>query len=198
MSIFLFLTKDGRSSLRKDSGSELGDTVRTTTPTPQLALSQAKCFSLPALSRLHAMLSLWGSKALQMEDKQVNLRTWGLTAVTHGILCMVCMCVCACVSSVFCNPDIVIFASLGLLGPTLYAEVGDTMRVHFKNNADKPLSIHPQGIKYSKSSEGKRSFLSLWQEKTYNPLTVSSTENHSINHVSQNSPQLVKRKMMAV
>ncbi|EPQ04593.1 Coagulation factor V [Myotis brandtii] len=42
----------------------------------------------------------------------------------------------------------------GLLGPTLYAEVGDIMRVHFKNNADKPLSIHPQGIKYSKSSEG--------------------------------------------
>ncbi|KAF6074438.1 coagulation factor V [Phyllostomus discolor] len=42
----------------------------------------------------------------------------------------------------------------GLLGPTLYAEVGDIMRVHFKNNADKPLSIHPQGIKYSKFSEG--------------------------------------------
>ncbi|XP_077013029.1 coagulation factor V [Tamandua tetradactyla] len=42
----------------------------------------------------------------------------------------------------------------GLLGPTLYAEVGDTMEVHFKNKADKPLSIHPQGIKYSKFSEG--------------------------------------------
>ncbi|XP_036129479.1 coagulation factor V isoform X1 [Molossus molossus] len=44
--------------------------------------------------------------------------------------------------------------SSGLLGPTLYAEVGDTMKVHFKNKADKPLSIHPQGIKYSKFSEG--------------------------------------------
>ncbi|XP_008523772.2 coagulation factor V [Equus przewalskii] len=42
----------------------------------------------------------------------------------------------------------------GLLGPTLYAEVGDIMKVHFKNKADKPLSIHPQGIKYSKFSEG--------------------------------------------
>uniref|UniRef100_A0A8C5L535 Coagulation factor V n=1 Tax=Jaculus jaculus TaxID=51337 RepID=A0A8C5L535_JACJA len=42
----------------------------------------------------------------------------------------------------------------GLLGPTLYAEVGDTMQVHFKNKADKPVSIHPQGIKYSKLSEG--------------------------------------------
>ncbi|XP_016057825.1 PREDICTED: coagulation factor V [Miniopterus natalensis] len=42
----------------------------------------------------------------------------------------------------------------GLLGPTLYAEVGDIMKVHFKNKANKPLSIHPQGIKYSKFSEG--------------------------------------------
>nr|XP_048277617.1 coagulation factor V [Myodes glareolus] len=42
----------------------------------------------------------------------------------------------------------------GLLGPTLYAEVGDTMKVHFRNKADKPVSIHPQGIKYSKFSEG--------------------------------------------
>uniref|UniRef100_A0A2K5IX50 Coagulation factor V n=1 Tax=Colobus angolensis palliatus TaxID=336983 RepID=A0A2K5IX50_COLAP len=43
---------------------------------------------------------------------------------------------------------------LGLLGPTLYAEVGDIIKVHFKNKADKPLSIHPQGIRYSKLSEG--------------------------------------------
>uniref|UniRef100_A0A8C7BTN7 Coagulation factor V n=1 Tax=Neovison vison TaxID=452646 RepID=A0A8C7BTN7_NEOVI len=43
---------------------------------------------------------------------------------------------------------------LRLLGPTLYAEVGDIMKVHFKNKADKPVSIHPQGIKYSKFSEG--------------------------------------------
>ncbi|XP_047560951.1 coagulation factor V isoform X3 [Lutra lutra] len=42
----------------------------------------------------------------------------------------------------------------GLLGPTLYAEVGDIVKVHFKNKADKPISIHPQGIKYSKFSEG--------------------------------------------
>ena len=42
----------------------------------------------------------------------------------------------------------------GLLGPTLYAEVGDVIKVHFRNKADKPLSIHPQGIKYSKFSEG--------------------------------------------
>ncbi|XP_020032502.2 coagulation factor V [Castor canadensis] len=42
----------------------------------------------------------------------------------------------------------------GLLGPTLYAEVGDIMKVHFQNKASKPVSLHPQGIKYSKFSEG--------------------------------------------
>lgn len=53
------------------------------------------------------------------------------------------------------------YPSLGLLGPTLYAEVGDTIKVHFRNKADKPLSIHPQGIRYSKFSEGKMNLLSL-------------------------------------
>ncbi|KAM4699723.1 coagulation factor V [Discoglossus pictus] len=42
----------------------------------------------------------------------------------------------------------------GILGPTLRAEVGDTLKVHFKNMADKPLTIHPQGIAYGKMSEG--------------------------------------------
>ncbi|KAM9003606.1 coagulation factor V isoform X2 [Sarcophilus harrisii] len=42
----------------------------------------------------------------------------------------------------------------GLLGPTLFAEVGDTLKVHFKNMAKKPLTIHPQGIEYNKLSEG--------------------------------------------
>ncbi|XP_064906002.1 coagulation factor V isoform X1 [Columba livia] len=42
----------------------------------------------------------------------------------------------------------------GLLGPTLRAEVGDTLIVHLKNMADKPVSIHPQGIVYTKSAEG--------------------------------------------
>ncbi|XP_061484280.1 coagulation factor V [Rhineura floridana] len=42
----------------------------------------------------------------------------------------------------------------GLLGPTLRAEVGDTLIIHFKNLANKPLSIHPQGIMYNTRSEG--------------------------------------------
>ncbi|XP_053900286.1 coagulation factor V-like [Malaclemys terrapin pileata] len=49
----------------------------------------------------------------------------------------------------------------GLLGPTLHAEVGDTLVVHFKNMANKQLSIHPQGIAYNKLSEG-----SLYADRT--------------------------------
>ncbi|XP_054019198.1 coagulation factor V [Dryobates pubescens] len=49
----------------------------------------------------------------------------------------------------------------GLLGPTLHAEVGDTLVVHLKNMADKPVSIHPQGIVYNKNAEG-----SLYDDST--------------------------------
>jgi len=43
---------------------------------------------------------------------------------------------------------------LGLLGPVIHAEVGDTIRVVFKNNASRPYSIHPHGVFYTKASEG--------------------------------------------
>ncbi|NWR54079.1 FA5 factor, partial [Bucorvus abyssinicus] len=49
----------------------------------------------------------------------------------------------------------------GLLGPTLRAEVGDTLVVHLRNMAEKPVSIHPQGIGYSKNAEG-----SLYDDRT--------------------------------
>nr|XP_033804588.1 coagulation factor V [Geotrypetes seraphini] len=42
----------------------------------------------------------------------------------------------------------------GILGPTLRAEVGDTLEVVFKNMVDKPLTLHPQGIAYGKRFEG--------------------------------------------
>jgi len=45
-------------------------------------------------------------------------------------------------------------AYLGLLGPVLHAEVGDTIRVVFKNNATHPYSMHPHGVLYQKDSEG--------------------------------------------
>jgi FtsP/CotA-like multicopper oxidase with cupredoxin domain len=43
---------------------------------------------------------------------------------------------------------------LGLLGPVLRAEVGDTIRVVFKNNGTHPYSMHPHGVFYEKDSEG--------------------------------------------
>jgi FtsP/CotA-like multicopper oxidase with cupredoxin domain len=43
---------------------------------------------------------------------------------------------------------------MGLLGPVLRAEVGDTIKVVFKNNASRPYSMHPHGVFYEKASEG--------------------------------------------
>ncbi|MGH9528721.1 MAG: multicopper oxidase domain-containing protein, partial [Terriglobales bacterium] len=40
-------------------------------------------------------------------------------------------------------------AYLGLVGPILYAEVGDTIKVIFKNNATRPYSMHPHGVDYA-------------------------------------------------
>jgi hephaestin len=43
---------------------------------------------------------------------------------------------------------------LGFLGPLIRATVGDTIRVVFRNNGDRPYSVHPHGVLYEKSSEG--------------------------------------------
>src|SRR6266581_3801800 len=43
---------------------------------------------------------------------------------------------------------------LGLLGPPLHAEVGDTIQIFFKNNGTQSYSLHPHGVFYEKSSEG--------------------------------------------
>jgi len=45
-------------------------------------------------------------------------------------------------------------AYLGIVGPILYAEVGDTIKVVFKNNATHPYGMHPHGVRYEKDSEG--------------------------------------------
>ncbi|XP_014771914.1 hephaestin-like protein [Octopus bimaculoides] len=44
--------------------------------------------------------------------------------------------------------------SLGLLGPILSGSVGQTLRVHFFNNASRPYSVHPHGLFYTKGNEG--------------------------------------------
>lgn len=43
---------------------------------------------------------------------------------------------------------------LGIMGPLLRAEVGDTIRVVFRNHARRPFSMHPHGVFYDKASEG--------------------------------------------
>jgi FtsP/CotA-like multicopper oxidase with cupredoxin domain len=45
-------------------------------------------------------------------------------------------------------------AYLGILGPVLRAEVGDTIQVVFQNNGTHPFSMHPHGVLYQKDSEG--------------------------------------------
>jgi hephaestin len=43
---------------------------------------------------------------------------------------------------------------LGLLGPVMHAEVGDTIKVVFKNNTTRAVGMHPHGVFYNKDSEG--------------------------------------------
>ncbi len=43
---------------------------------------------------------------------------------------------------------------LGILGPLIRAEVGDVVKVVFKNNSRLICSMHPHGLSYDKASEG--------------------------------------------
>ena len=43
---------------------------------------------------------------------------------------------------------------LGILGPILRAEVGDTVRVHFLNRTHGHYGMHPHGLRYTKDHEG--------------------------------------------
>jgi hephaestin len=43
---------------------------------------------------------------------------------------------------------------MGLLGPVIRAEVGDTIKVVFRNNTSFPFSLHPHGVAYARESEG--------------------------------------------
>ena len=46
------------------------------------------------------------------------------------------------------------WAHTGILGPVIRGEVGDTIRVVFKNNAAHACGIHSHGVFYNKDSEG--------------------------------------------
>ena len=43
---------------------------------------------------------------------------------------------------------------LGMLGPVLMAEVGDTVEVRVKNMASRPYSFLPHGVVFNKDNEG--------------------------------------------
>ena len=45
-------------------------------------------------------------------------------------------------------------AYLGIVGPIVRAEVGDTIKIVFKNHGTHPYSVHPHGVFYKKASEG--------------------------------------------
>src|SRR5688572_12014434 len=47
---------------------------------------------------------------------------------------------------------------LGILGPVLRAKTGEFIVVKFLNRTDRPLSLHPHGVKYDKDSEGASYF----------------------------------------
>jgi FtsP/CotA-like multicopper oxidase with cupredoxin domain len=43
---------------------------------------------------------------------------------------------------------------LGIMGPLIRAEVGDTIVIHFRNNTTQRYSMHPHGVSYTRDSEG--------------------------------------------
>jgi len=43
---------------------------------------------------------------------------------------------------------------LGIVGPVLRGEAGDTLQIVFKNNTQFPFSMHPHGVLYEPSSDG--------------------------------------------
>src|SRR5215467_11767928 len=43
---------------------------------------------------------------------------------------------------------------LGILGPVIRGEVGDSIKVHFLNRSKLAHNLHPHGLRYDKDSEG--------------------------------------------
>ena len=55
---------------------------------------------------------------------------------------------------------------LGILGPLIRAEVGDSIRIYFKNNTHLTVTMHAHGVEYKKDAEGA----------LYNDETTSSAK----------------------
>lgn len=67
---------------------------------------------------------------------------------------------------------------LGILGPVIRGVEGDTIKVVFKNEADKPYSMHPHGLLYDKDDEGATMGMDMSMPMTTS--TTSSTQEASL------------------
>ena len=56
--------------------------------------------------------------------------------------------------------------SQGYVGPLIKGEVGDIIRVYFRNSIPIPVSMHPHGVRYDKNNEGERLLFEPSHEKT--------------------------------
>ncbi|XP_033979525.1 coagulation factor V [Trematomus bernacchii] len=65
---------------------------------------------------------------------------------------------------------------LGLLGPTLRAQEGETIVVTFRNMASGPHSIHPHGVAYGKQSEGANYFDNTSQKEKEDDVVQPNSE----------------------
>jgi hypothetical protein len=91
-------------------------------------------------------------------------------------------------------------AYLGIAGPVMHAEVGDTLKIVFRNHGTHPYSMHPRGVLYDKASKGssyadgvsaaKKGGASVAPGKTF-----TYTERRTTSTVSS-SPSNIKRFVM--
>ncbi|KAJ4933305.1 hypothetical protein JOQ06_030137 [Pogonophryne albipinna] len=65
---------------------------------------------------------------------------------------------------------------LGLMGPTLRAQEGETIVVTFRNMASGPHSIHPHGVAYGKQSEGANYFDNTSQKEKEDDVVHPNSE----------------------
>jgi FtsP/CotA-like multicopper oxidase with cupredoxin domain len=87
---------------------------------------------------------------------------------------------------------------LGILGPVIRAEVGDKIKVYFKNKTKFPVSMHPHGVKYDSNNEGitgvlpDDSFVYEWdvtEQASPGPADGSSILWMYHSHVTENNGQ---------
>jgi manganese oxidase len=70
------------------------------------------------------------------------------------------------------KPRPVEWTHLGILGPLIRVEVGDSVRVVFRNNTHLALTIHPHGVQYGKDAEG-----TLYQDGTQGTVKADDAVN---------------------